>query len=74
MQLIATGRGSEVVEVGAPTRCPDGHQLGPRAVIVGYLPCICSWPERGHRTFACRECGATFYLPEHDRSELPPRR
>jgi hypothetical protein len=73
MRLAPTGRQTEVVEVDQPERCPNGHRLGPRAVIVGYLPCICSWPERGHRTFACRECSAVVYLPEHDRAVLPPR-
>lgn len=73
MVLERTGRQSEMVERGQPSRCPDGHRLGPHAVIVGYLPCICAGGS-GHRTFACRACGATIYQTEHDRNELPPPR
>jgi hypothetical protein len=72
--LERTGRWSEIVEVGQPTLCPAGHRLGPRTVLVGFLPCFCRWPESGHRTFACRECGATLYQPEHDKAVLPPPR
>lgn len=75
MQLRRTGRASEVVEVGQPDRCPNGHQLR-GAELVGWLPCNCAdpTPGSGHRTFTCKECLGVAYVPEHDRNELPPPR
>jgi hypothetical protein len=53
-----------VVEV-PPDFCPNGHRLGARQVVVGFLPCWCASPDVGHRSYRCRECGAIIYVPEH---------
>jgi hypothetical protein len=33
---------AELVEI-TPERCPNGHPLGPGRVLIGWLPCQCSW-------------------------------
>lgn len=50
-----------------PARCPHGHPLGPRRVLIGWAPCRC----RGHHTWTCQVdtadgelCGASVYHPE----------
>jgi hypothetical protein len=65
MRLESTGTATRVVEVGQPTHCANGHPLGPYEVVVGFLPCLCVWPERGHRSFVCRRCGDISYVPPH---------
>ena len=45
-----TVEGMAVIEV-APERCPNGHQLGPNKVIVGWQPCQCVEGRAGHRTY-----------------------
>lgn len=72
--LQRTGRGSEVVEVGQPAKCVNGHQLVAPNLLVGYLPCVCAPAERGHRTFTCKTCWDVTYMPEHDRAQMPPPR
>lgn len=67
MQSRPTGRASEVVETGQPEQCANGHPM-PRP-LVAYLPCACRWPERGHRTYRCRDCGDTSHFPPHAETE-----
>ncbi len=59
-------RGGKWTMVG-PARCPVGHPLGPRRVLIGWSPCRC----RGHHTWTCqvelpsgRLCGTTVLHPE----------
>jgi hypothetical protein len=54
-----------VVEV-APERCPNGHPFGPNRVVVGWHPCDCTEGRAGHRTYHCRTCGVTTYVPPHE--------
>lgn len=54
----------------APTRCPNGHRLGPRRVVVGWTPCTCATALRpsgatGHRTYLCIVCDAEILIPPH---------
>lgn len=43
-----------------PTHCLNGHELGPRRVLVGSYVCTCGIHHRTHR---CRECDAVTYTP-----------
>lgn len=52
-----------VIEV-PPEHCPNGHPLGPRQCLVGWLPCTCGGGN-GHRTYTCRTCAAVIYEPPH---------
>lgn len=65
MQLEATGRATEIREI-APTHCPNGHELRPPNVRVGYAGCPCAGAQRGHRTYWCIQCGEYTYVPAHD--------
>ncbi|EOM77769.1 hypothetical protein Rrhod_0837 [Rhodococcus rhodnii LMG 5362] len=48
----------------APTHCGNGHPLGARRVIVGWLPCACTAVTNGgHRTHTCRTCGNVTHTP-----------
>jgi hypothetical protein len=49
-----TGRGQETVEI-PPERCPNGHEIGPGKVIVGYGPNPDGFRAR---SWLCRRCGA----------------
>jgi hypothetical protein len=66
---MSAGRGivdrMAVVEV-APERCPNGHEFGPNRVVVGWLPCQCTEGRAGHRTYWCRTCRVTVYVPPHE--------
>jgi hypothetical protein len=55
------GRG-RVIE--PPTRCANGHPLGPRQVLVGHEACL--GHGGGHTTWTCRTCGHTEYGPPTD--------
>lgn len=63
--LVRTARGW--VEVGGPTHCSAGHLL--RGNVSGsYTACSCtacgcSAEIRGHRTWTCMSCYATYYDP-----------
>jgi hypothetical protein len=59
-----------VVEV-APEHCPNGHPLGPGTVVVGWHPCQCVEGHSGHRTYWCRTCGVTSYVPPHEAAGTP---
>jgi hypothetical protein len=54
VQTVATGRTPhELVEI-APTRCPAGHALGARQVLVGFGV----RPDGARaRSWTCRTCG-----------------
>ena len=45
-----------------PQRCPNGHRLGPGAVLVGHQPCAGSC-HGGHTTWQCAACDAITYAP-----------
>lgn len=52
----------------APTRCPNGHPLGPGRVLVGWQAPTHGTLEQGSRTHECRECGAvTRWTPTYQR-------
>jgi hypothetical protein len=42
-----------------PTRCPNGHILGPGQVLVGHQDCL--GHGGGHTTWTCRTCDQTVY-------------
>jgi hypothetical protein len=44
-----------------PTRCPNGHTLGPNQVLVGHQACL--GHGGGHTTWTCRTCDATVFGP-----------
>ncbi len=52
----------------APTRCPNGHPLGPNTVLVGALPCLCHPPATGPRTWRCTACDACMTRPACSRN------
>jgi len=67
------------VDETTPRECPRGHQLGPRRVLVGWLPCLCQLAREsgnnGHRTHDCNACHdegyrAIRYDPPHIRQDL----
>ncbi len=45
-----------------PTRCPNGHQLGPNQVLVGHVACL-GHGGGGHMSWKCRTCDAVVYGP-----------
>lgn len=47
-----------------PTRCPNGHQLGPNGVHVSWVPCTCIEGNNGHLNWTCRTCRAEINDPE----------
>ena len=40
-----------------PTRCPNGHQLGPNQALVGHVACL-GHGGGGHTSWHCRTCDA----------------
>lgn len=52
--------GMGVVEL-APSRCPNGHALGPQRVLVGTQPCLCAGMP--HRTWHCVTCTTVLVWP-----------
>jgi hypothetical protein len=62
IRLVPTGRGSEVVEVGYPTHCANGHPLA-RNQTISFRPCSCSPGIRGHCSAKCRTCGDLWLAP-----------
>ena len=55
--LVQTTAGKWITH--PPTRCPNGHPLGPNRVLVGHQPCL--GHGGGHTTWACRACDQTVY-------------
>lgn len=51
--------GMTLIEL-APTRCPNGHQLGPERCLVGRAVCC---QQRHHRTWQCVECQTVAVWP-----------
>src|SRR6516165_7510927 len=45
-----------------PSRCPNGHALGPNQVLVGHVACL-GHGGGGHTTWHCRTCEAVVYGP-----------
>jgi hypothetical protein len=58
-ELVQTTAGKWIIR--PPTRCPNGHQLGPGEVLVGYQACL--GHGGGHTTWTCRTCDQTVYGP-----------
>jgi hypothetical protein len=57
--LVQTTAGGWITH--PPTRCPNGHPLGPNHVLVGHVACF--GHGGGHTTWACRVCDQTVYGP-----------
>ena len=57
-ELVQTTAGKWVTH--PPTRCPNGHRLGPGEVLVGHQTCL--GRGGGHTTWTCL-CDATVYGP-----------
>jgi hypothetical protein len=45
-----------------PSRCPNGHLLGPHQVLVGHVACL-GHGGGGHTSWHCRTCEAVVYGP-----------
>jgi len=45
-----------------PSRCPNGHPLGPNQVLVGHVACL-GYGGGGHTSWHCRTCDAVAYGP-----------
>jgi hypothetical protein len=58
-ELVQTTRGKWIIL--PPSRCPNGHTLGPQQVLVGHQPCL--GHGGGHTTWTCRTCDETVYGP-----------
>jgi hypothetical protein len=46
-----------------PRHCPNGHRLGPGAVLVGHQPCAAGSCHGGHTTWQCLTCQVITYAP-----------
>ena len=58
-ELIQTTVGKWITQ--PPSRCPNGHPLGPNQVLVGHVACL--GHGGGHTTWTCRTCDQTVYGP-----------
>lgn len=58
--LIRTTAGTWITR--PPARCPNGHELGPRRVLVGHVACL-GHGGGGHTIWHCLECEAITYGP-----------
>jgi hypothetical protein len=58
-ELVQTTAGKWIIH--PPSRCPNGHRLGPGAALVGYQACL--GHGGGHSTWTCRTCDETVYGP-----------
>ena len=58
-ELVQTTAGEWITH--PPTRCPNGHTLGPGQVLVGHQACL--GHGGGHTTWTCRLCDLTVYGP-----------
>jgi hypothetical protein len=54
-ELVQTTAGKWITH--PPTRCPNGHPLGPGEVLVGHQACL------GHGGGHCRTCDGVVYGP-----------
>jgi len=64
IEHVCERNGMQSVE-RSPRTCPNGHPLGARRVLVGWVPCDCISGAGGHRTYECRKCGVTIVRPPH---------
>src|SRR6476660_7928601 len=58
-ELVQTTAGTWITK--PPSRCPNGHRLGPSEVFVGHQAGL--GHGGGHTTWTCRTCDATVYGP-----------
>ena len=59
-ELVQTTAGTWITH--PPTRCPNGHQLGPNQVLVGHVACL-GHGGGGHTSWHCRTCEDVAYGP-----------
>jgi hypothetical protein len=59
-ELVQTTAGKWITH--PPSRCPNGHPLGPNQVLVGHVACL-GHGGGGHTTWHCRTCDAVVYGP-----------
>src|SRR5258705_13043463 len=53
-----------------PSRCPNGHNLGPNQVLVGHVVCL-GHGGGGHTSWHCRTCDAVVYGPPMVADRMP---
>jgi hypothetical protein len=58
--LVQTMAGTWITK--PPSRCTEGHPLGPGQVLVGHIACM-GHGGGGHTTWACQTCDDTVYGP-----------
>lgn len=57
----------------APDNCLNGHPLVGGGCLVGWAVCSCDTASYGgHRTFYCRRCDTTLYVPPCSGTEFRP--
>jgi len=59
-ELVQTTAGKWITHL--PSRCPNGHPLGPNQVLVGHVACL-GHGGGGHTSWHCRTCDAVVYGP-----------
>ncbi len=59
-ELVQTTAGKWITH--PPSRCPNGHSLGPNQVLVGHVACL-GHGGGGHTRWHCRTCDDTVYGP-----------
>jgi hypothetical protein len=59
-ELVQTTAGKWITH--PPSRCPNGHPLGPNQVLVGHVACL-GHGGGGHISWHCRTCDAVVYGP-----------
>ena len=59
-ELVQTTAGKWITH--PPSRCPNGHSLGPNQVLVGHVVCL-GHGGGGHVSWACTRCDAVVYGP-----------
>ena len=58
--LVRNTRGQWITQ--PPSRCPNGHPLGPNRVLVGHVACL-GHGGGGHTSWHCITCDAVVYGP-----------
>ncbi|MFI9509085.1 hypothetical protein [Nocardia sp. NPDC052566] len=65
--LVVPGDGTQLHRAthgfahSSPVFCRNRHRQGPNRTLVGWQSCIAV--DGGHRTYLCRTCGDTIYVP-----------
>ena len=59
-ELVQTTAGKWIIH--PPTRCPNGHVLGPNQVLSGHVACL-GHGGGGHLSYARTKCDAVLYGP-----------